>query len=272
MSPTERLPLTVFTPFYKTNPQYLDETIVSVLSQSFTDFEYLMMNDGPVEDARRLEKRFRDPRLRIITNTPPLGLCTSRNAALHAAHGEFIAFIDADDICEPDRLQKQIDFLRANRDHVLVGSALRYIDEKSETIGSRQYPESDKEIRKRMVALNCIAQPAVMARRDALIEAGGYKTDFEFAEDYSLWLRAGRLGKFHNLPEPLVGYRIHRDAGKNTRLRVALRDSIRLKFYAIRRLGYAPSPRAIASIVAHLGLYLLPSSVVYALFKRIFVR
>ena len=67
MSSTERPPLTVFTPFYKTNPGYFDETIVSVLSQSFRDFEYLMINDGPVEDAQRIEDKFRDPRIRIIT-------------------------------------------------------------------------------------------------------------------------------------------------------------------------------------------------------------
>ncbi|GAC1432797.1 MAG: hypothetical protein NVSMB68_05220 [Thermoanaerobaculia bacterium] len=271
MSSTERPPLTVFTPFYKTNPQYFDETIVSVLAQSFRDFEYLMINDGPLEDTRRIEKRFHDPRIRIITTSSPLGLSGSRNAGLHEARGDFIAFIDSDDFCEPERLQKQIDFMRANPDHVLVGSSIRFIDEKSQTIGSRHYPEDDREIKKRIVAMNCIAHPAVMARRQALIDAGGYTPDFPAAEDYALWLRLARFGKFHNLPESLVAYRIHLQSGKHRLLRPALRDSTKLKVHAIRHLGFRPTARSLASIAAHCVLLALPSRLVYWLFKRLFV-
>ena len=272
MSRAERPPLTVFTPFFKTNPHYFDETIVSVLSQSFDDFEYLMINDGPVEDALRIEQKFRDRRLRIITPPAPLGLSGSRNAGLHEARGDFIAFIDSDDFCEPDRLKKQIAFLRANPDHVLVGSALRFIDEKSHTIGGRVYPKNDPEIKARIVAMNCIAQPSVMARRQALIDAGGYTPDFPAAEDYALWLRLARFGKFHNLEEPLVAYRIHLQSGKHRLLRRALRDSTKLKIHAIRHLGFRPTPRSLASIAAHLGLLALPSPVVYWIFRRMFVR
>ncbi len=264
--------LTVFTPFYKTNPHYFDETIASVLTQSFDDFEYLMINDGPVEDARRIEKRFRDPRLRIITTPSPLGLSGSRNAGLQEARSDLIAFIDSDDFCEPDRFKKQIEFMRANPDHVLVGSALRFIDEKSQTIGQRYYPEHDRDIKARMVALNCVAQPSVMARRQALIDAGGYTPDYPAAEDYALWLRLARFGKFHNLQEQLVAYRIHLDSGKHRLLRPALRDSTKLKIEAIRKLGFKPTPRALASIAAHLVLLCLPSPVVYWIFKRAFVR
>jgi len=272
MSRADRPPLTVFTPFFKTNPRYFDETIISVLSQSFEDFEYLMINDGPVEDARRIEKTFRDPRLRIITTPSPLGLGGSRNAGLHEARGDLIAFIDSDDFCEPDRLKKQIEFMRANLDHVLVGSALRFIDEKSQTIGGRVYPSDDRDIKARIVAMNCIAQPSVMARRQALIDAGGYTPDFPAAEDYALWLRLARFGKFHNLEEPLVAYRIHLQSGKHRLLRPALRDSTKLKIHAIRHLGFKPTPRSLASIAAHLALLALPSSIVYWIFKRMFVR
>lgn len=272
MTSADRPPLTVFTPFYKTNPLYFDETIISVLSQSFDDFEYLMINDGPPEDARRIEKKFRDPRIRIITTSSPLGLSGSRNAGLHEARTDLIAFIDSDDFCEPDRLRKQIDFMRANPDHILVGTALRYVDEKSQTIGSRYYPESDEEIKKRIVAINCVAQPSVMARRQALIDAGGYTHDFPCAEDYALWLRLARFGKFHNLQEPLVAYRIHLQSGKHRLLREALRDTTKLKIHAIRHYGFRATPRALASIVAHLILLAMPTRLVYWLFKRMFVQ
>jgi hypothetical protein len=123
-----------------------------------------------------------------------------------------------------------------------------------------------------MVAMNCIAQPSVMARTTALIEAGGYRPDFPAAEDYDLWLRTARLGKVHNLPEARVAYRIHAAAGKNLLLKPALRDTTRLKIRAIRRYGFRASPRALASIVMHALLLLLPSRAIFWLFRRLIVN
>src|SRR5205807_522182 len=98
--------------------------------------------------------------------------------------------------------------------------------------GSQKSSESMKAIR----------SPSVMARRQSLIDAGGYTNDFPFAEDYALWVRLARFGKFHNLPEPLVAYRIHLQSGKHRLLRAALRDSTRLKIAAIRRYGFRATP------------------------------
>jgi cellulose synthase/poly-beta-1,6-N-acetylglucosamine synthase-like glycosyltransferase len=271
-SGTERPPrLTVFTPFYK-NIDYFDETIRSVLSQSFGEFEYLMINDGDRAQAEAIEKRFNDPRIRVVHPPSRLGLSGSRNAGLQMARGELIAFIDSDDFCEPGRFEQQVAFLDAHPDHVLVGSALRYIDEESRTIGSRVYPVNDDEIKARIVAANCVAQPSVMARREKLIEAGGYTSEFPAAEDYDLWLRLARFGKFHNLPERLVAYRIHTAAGKHLLLRPALRDSTRLKLRAVRRYGFPLTPRVAVSLVAHGLLMLLPDRVIFALFRRLVVR
>ena len=262
--------LTVFTPFY-TNIRYFDECIASVLSQSFGAFEYLMVNDGDPANARHIELKFRDPRILIINTEKRIGLCGQRNLGLQQARGELIAFIDSDDFCEPGRFEKQIDFLLKHPDHILVGTALRYVNEKSETIGERRYPESDEQIKKRLVTVNCIAQPSVMARRQALFDAGGYDEEFPFAEDYALWIRLARFGKFHNLQEKLVGYRIHDQATKQQWLKPALRDTTRLKINAIRRHGFKATPKAIASIIFHSLLLLLPARVIFWLFKRLVV-
>ena len=270
MTSTDRPRLTVFTPFYK-NIQYFDECIASVLSQSFRDFEYLMVNDGEVENARRIERVFADPRIRIINSERPLGLSGSRNFGLQQARGDLIAFIDSDDFCEPGRLEKQFAFLNSHRDHVLVGTNLRYVNERSETIGERQYPETDEEIKKRIVTVNCVAQPSVMARRQTLIDAGGYTDEFPCAEDYALWLRLARFGKYHNLQEPLVAYRIHEQAGKHLLLKPALRDTMRLKIHAIRHYGFPATPSALASIAVHAVLRLLPARLIFWLFKRLVV-
>lgn len=260
--------LTVFTPFY-TDVRFFNATIESVLSQSFTDFEYLMINDGPEENAKAILTRFQDPRIRIITTTARLGLSGSRHAGLHESRGELIAFIDSDDSCEPERFAKQVAFLDSHPDHVLVGSALRLIDEHTQTIGQRVYAEEDEEISRSILVANCIAQPSVMARREKLIEAGGYTDMFPAAEDYDLWLRLKRLGKFHNLREPLIAYRIHAAGGKNVRLRPALRDTTRLKVHAVRHYGYPLTPRVALSIVAHVALQLLPDRLIFWLFRRL---
>ena len=263
-------PLTVFTPFYK-NIRYFDECIKSVLSQSYGDFEYLMVNDGDPAEAARIERTYNDRRIRILNASPPLGLSGSRQFGLQQARGALIAFIDSDDFCEPDRLRKQIDFLTGNPDHVLVGGALRYVNDRSETIGHRLYPETDEEIKSRMVVVNCVAQPAVMARRQALIDCGGYTDEFPCAEDYALWLRLARFGKFHNLQDELSAYRIHEESGKWLLLKPALRDTARLKIKAIREYGFRPTPRALLSIAAHAALLPLPASVVHWIFRRMFV-
>lgn len=262
--------LTVFTPFYK-NIEYFDQTIASVLSQSYGEFEYLMINDGPKEHADAILAKYNDPRIRIITTDKPLGLSGSRNAGLHEARGALIALIDSDDFCEPGRFEKQLAFLDAHPDHILVGGALRYIDEESRTIGSRRYVETDEEIKRSIVVANCIAQPSVMARRAALIEAGGYRHDFPAAEDYDLWLRAAKLGKFHNLPDALTAYRIHAASGKNILLRPALRDTTRLKVRAVRQYGFPLTFRVALSIAAHTLLLLLPNRVIFWLFRRLVV-
>ena len=261
--------VTVFTTFYD-NVRYLDETIVSVLSQSFTDFEYLIINDGSPAHSERIRKTFRDPRIRII-DQPHDSLPRKRNRGLHEGRGDLIAIIDSDDFCEPGRLEKQVAFLRANPDHVLVGTALRFVDEKSQTVGIRKYPATDDAIRRTILRMNCIAQPSVMARRQALIDAGGYTERFPWAEDYDLWLRLSRIGKLHNLDEPLIAYRLHAAASKNTRLKEAVRDTTRLKIHAIRHYGFRATPRILANIAMHVVLLALPAPLVLWLFRRLMV-
>lgn len=271
MSSADRPPrLTVFTPFYD-DTRYIHETIASVLSQSFDDFEYLLINDGPKQQADAIESTFADPRIRIITTSSRLGLSGSREAGLEEARGELIAFIDSDDVCAPERFAIQVAFLDAHPDHVLVGSALRFIDESSATIGSRQYPATDAEIRARLLTVNCIAQPSVMARRAALIDAGGYTQKFPMAEDYDLWLRVAGVGKMHNLTQPLVAYRVHTEAGKFRRLRPALKDTTRLKIHALRHYGFRVSLSAVISIAMHAALLLLPDRLIFWLFRRLVV-
>lgn len=262
--------LTVFTTFHE-NSGYLDETIASVLSQSYADFEYLLLNDGDPAESERIAAKFHDPRLRLV-DTEPLGRTRARQRGLELVRTEYIALIDSDDVCEPERFARQMDFLSQHPDHVLVGTALRYIDERSRTIGHRAYPTEDAEIKRTLLVYNCIAHPSVIARNETLLAAGGYDVAFDFAEDYDLLLRAARFGKFHNLAEPLVAYRVHLKSGKNLHLKKAVRDTLRLKLHAIRRYGYRLTPAVALSIALHAALLPLPAWVIWRAFHFAIVR
>jgi hypothetical protein len=261
--------LTVFTTFFRPNRIHLDEAIRSVLSQSFSDFEYLLINDGDRDEGTRIEETFRDPRIRVINSPSRLGLMQCRRLGLSEARGDLIAFLDSDDVAAPDRFMQQVAFLEQNSDYVLAGSFLQFIDEQSRSLGLRSYPVDDIDIRSRILEFNPIAQTSVIARRAALLAAGSYTPEFEWAEDYDLWLRTARLGKLHNLPTPLTAYRIHDEAGKRTRLKPSLRDIIRLKIHATRHYGYAMTPRLAVNIGLHCALFPLPSSLILWLFKRL---
>ncbi len=258
--------VTVFTTFTH-DVAWLDETIASVLAQTFGDFEYLIVNDGDARVSRELEARYRDPRIRVIDH-PPATVTEKRQFGLEQARGEYLAIIDADDVCEPSRLASQVSFLEAHPGYAVVASSVTLIDEQSRVIAVRNYPVTDAEIRRSLPYLNCIAQPAVMARRRVLLEAGGYTARFP-VEDYDLWFRVARRAKLHNLPEPLVRYRIHEKASKSTKLKQTIRDSIEVKLRAARSYGWGWSLPLLFSIATHSVLLALPRRVVFALYRRL---
>lgn len=258
--------VTLFTTF-DVNMGFLDETVRSVLAQTFTDFEYLIINDGDPAESERLAREYPDPRIRIVT-IPHEILAAKRQRGLELAQGRYFAVIDSDDVCEPARLEKQVAFLESHPDHVVVGSALRVIDEQSRTIGFRHYVEDDAAIRAQLVEVNCIANSATMSRTQALRDAGGYTTEFPCNEDYDLWLRVARLGKMHNLAEPLIAYRIHGRSLKSRKPKTGVYHAVRLKWTAVRRYGYRLTFRLALNIAAHVALLALPSRAIVSLFKR----
>jgi glycosyltransferase involved in cell wall biosynthesis len=258
--------VTVFTTFTH-DVTWLDETVASVLGQTFTDFEYLIVNDGDARVSRELESRYRDPRIRVIDH-PPATVTQKRQFGLEEARGEYLAIIDADDVCEPSRFAAQVSFLESHPDCAVVGSSVTLIDEQSRVIALRKYPVTDAEIRRSLPYLNCIAQPTVMARRRVLLECGVYTARFP-VEDYDLWFRVARHAKLHNLPEPLVRYRIHEKASKSAQLRRTIRDSIEVKLRAARAYGWGWSLPLLFSIAGHAVLLALPGRLVFALYRRL---
>jgi GT2 family glycosyltransferase len=187
--------------------RHLQASLDSVLDQSFGDFELVVVDDGSTDDTPQILRSYTDKRIRVIDNPRNLGLTASLNRGLAASRGELLARQDADDVSLPGRLARQVEFLRNNRDVVLLGSAYIRINELGEELGTRNVPTEDDEIRWRMLFLNPYTHSSVMFRTDAARRVGGYRTDYPYAEDYDLWARLAAAHPVAAVPEILVLYR-----------------------------------------------------------------
>jgi hypothetical protein len=158
------------------------------------------------------------------------------NQGLQRARATLVARFDADDICEPDRLARQVDYFHTRPKLNILGSQISIIDATGQIVGYRRYPVVHAEIVRSMRRFNPLAHPSVMFRKEEVLGAGGYR-EFPGNEDYELWCRLARAGaEFANHVEPLLRYRIHPGSIKSTRLREMLRGTL-----AVKRLHWADS-------------------------------
>jgi glycosyltransferase involved in cell wall biosynthesis len=201
-------------PVYNSEP-YLAEALDSILRQTFDDFELIAVYDASTDNSRtRLEDAARrDARVRVVDG-PGRGLVDALNLGLERARGEFIARMDADDVSQSTRFARQVEYLRANPQIAVVGSAITLIDAAGRVMREIDYPLTPAEVDRFLIETgSALAHPAVMARRDAMLSVGGYRSLFQHAEDYDLWLRLAERHSLANLPERLLRYRHHDTKG-----------------------------------------------------------
>lgn len=200
--------ITVLMPAYNAG-KYIAEAIASVLGQTFGDFELLIVNDGSTDDTLNIIQSFDDKRIRIISQSNQ-GVAMALNTGLKYAKAGYVARFDADDICMPQRLQKQFDFLEANPEHILVGSDVDYIIDNNDFLFHfKCLAHSHTEIMERLYFYCPFVHPAVMYKKDVVLSVGGYPDAAHNFEDYMLWVAIAGKGKFHNLNESLIKYRLN---------------------------------------------------------------
>ena len=197
-----------------------------------------------------------------------MGITATRNNLLKAIPEQcgFVAWLDADDICYPERLQKQIDFLISHPEIGAVSAALEIIDENSCTTGWRSYPCSSSEIRCKLPRVNVIAQPVIMLRKDVLDSIGFYSENYPYGEDYQYWLRVLEKYEFANLPEPLLRYRISGNQSKQKHLKETLCLTLQIQREYYRRIGRMMPFSGIMHQLAGKMLMLLPSTLILKIF------
>jgi len=198
--------VTVLLPVYNAE-LYIRESVNSILNQTFTDFELLIVDDGSTDQSPEILRSFKDSRIRLIQNESNQGLIRSLNRGLDLASSTYIARMDADDISLPQRLQTQVEFMDANPEIGLSSSWIKTFGKKNNIW---KVPEKDNEIKARLFFNSCIWHPAAIIRKKVLDTYGlRYNPGYLRSEDYKLWLDIAEVSHLANIPEVLVLYRLH---------------------------------------------------------------
>ena len=184
----------------------IEKAIQSILSQTFRDFELVVIDDGSIDQTQKIisEIQKKDNRI-ILESIPHSGLTRALNQGLHLAKGEYIARMDADDIAHIDRLQKEVEFLNQNPAVGVLGTGYEVILEN----GGREKPNvplliKHEEIKKALPEFNPFFHGSTIIRKKLLDQVGGYDENFLLAQDYDLWFRLSKLTRFSNLNEVLM--------------------------------------------------------------------
>jgi len=192
--------------------RYVAGAIGSILGGSFTDLEFVIVDDGSTDRSRALCERYarQDPRVRVI-DTPSPGLVAALNAGLAQCRGEFVARMDADDASLPERLERQVAYLRAHPDCVAVGCRVREMDPWGTPLGLRDLETSHPAIEALLLSGSggALIHPSMLVRREVFLAVGGYREGLATGEDHDLLLRLALAGRLANLPDVLLHYRMH---------------------------------------------------------------
>jgi glycosyltransferase involved in cell wall biosynthesis len=193
----------------KDSEKYLREAIESVLQQTFTDFEFIIIDDYSTDSSAKIVLEYKDLRIKCIKNQSPLGLAKSLNIGLDIARGEYIARLDADDVCLPNRFEHQVRFLNEHPQIGVLGSGIRLIDDQGNTIYDVHFPTDHDVIKWQLCFHNPIAHPTVMMRLAVVKQADGYDPALIRSQDYDLWWRMSLISELANLYEINIHLRQH---------------------------------------------------------------
>ncbi len=196
---------TVLMPVYN-GAKHLNASIESVLNQSFTNFEFLIIDDGSTDNSIEITQSYNDERIRLVKNDTNLQIVKSLNRGIQLAKGDYIIRMDSDDICLANRFERQINFMEDNPEIDVCGSWVETFFNKKRVWKT---PEKDKDIKAYLFFNSAIIHPSVIVRKKSLTKYKlNYRQEYNKSEDYDLWEISSNFLKFANIPEILLKYRL----------------------------------------------------------------
>lgn len=265
--------ISVLTPIYNTNPDYLKEMINSVLNQTYKDFEFIILNDSPDNmEIEQIVKSYNDERIKYYKNDRNIGISASRNKLITLAKGEYLAIFDHDDISVFNRLEKQCKYLDEHKTTGVVGCNYRTIYSKRVS----DFPNKNSDIKKELVIMGLVVvHSGAMIRKSVLIDNNiQYEEEFSPCEDYMLWARLINKTIFHNLKDVLLLYRDSNDNTSNRESEKMSDCTERIRNFLYKEYPYYNSLQSINSCIYLLGIPIIKkqcraNSTKYLLFGRI---
>jgi glycosyltransferase involved in cell wall biosynthesis len=218
--------LTIGIPFYNNEDTLLD-SIKSIFAQTYEDWELLLVDDGSTDRSLEIARSIDDSRVRVISNGRNRKLAVRLNQIIDLARGEYIARMDADDICSPTRIQQQLDLLEKNDDIDVVGCGVIYLSDKDRPLGHSVALQNHEEICKQPYRGFGICHSSIMARK-SWYQKFRYDESVHLGQDFNLWLRSYRDSRFANIPEPLYYYRLESSYSLKKQCRDRFKSSVYL--------------------------------------------
>lgn len=223
--------ISVLMPVYNTKEEYLRASIESILNQTFTDFEFIIVNDGSTNNAEEVILSYKDNRIKYVKQENQ-GIVGALNNAWSKASGKYIARMDSDDIAYPERFAKQVNFLEENPEYSLVGSWAKIIP-------SKNIIKLPQDIKIMDLLADCMfIHPSIMFNKADFEKFNlQYETGFEYAEDYCLYANAVKHLKMTNLQEVLLNYRVYPENSSSKNRNVRIRSSFKVQDLILENLS-----------------------------------
>lgn len=251
--------------------KYISESIDSILEQSYSNFELIILDDGSTDSTYNIAKKYqrRNAKIRVYRNARNLDIAESRNLLIKKSTADYIAWQDADDISLPRRLELQIKYLLKHPQVGIVGGYIEFFDENN-IRSIRKYSETDTELRKKIFRYSPVAQPTAMIRREAIKYAGSYGKNLSPAEDIDMSFRIGTKYKFANIQQVTLRYRNNNHSATYRKLRkieiVTLKTRLRFMLHSHYKFTI---PDVLYNIAQYTSMMLMPSKYRIALFNKI---
>lgn len=247
---------------------FLVEALDSILSQTYQNFELIIINDGSTDKSQKIIETYQNrypEKIRVIYLKTKHGAFAAANRGVRISKGEYIAPMDSDDISEPERIEKEIDFLQKNPDYIVVGTHAKIIDKNGEEIGKKAFPINHQDIYQKFFEVNPIVHPSCMIRRSLMPEKTTlYRDKFGVNDDYYTLFVLLRFGKFANIPEFLFNYRIHQNNSSLQNLKQKFFNTVKIRIKAVFDLDYKPSFISVIKFLGQIAIVsLIPKTVLF---------